>query len=71
MVDVTFYFPCLTNHLTKNYNLSVSTSSLFFIIPVSSYIIVLQFLDRLSNKFGISLTYSYLCTQIIYNKVYG
>ena len=24
-----------------------------------------------SNTFGFSLTYSYLCTQIIYNKVYG
>ena len=58
MVDVTFYFPCLTNHLTKNYNLSVSTASLFFIMPVISYIIVLQFLDSISAKFGIYITFS-------------
>ena len=58
MIDVTFYFPCLTNHLIQNYNLSVSTSSLFCIISVSSYISVLQFLDRLSNKFGIYITFS-------------
>ena len=58
MVDVTFYFPCLTNHLTNNYNLSVSTSSLFFIIPIISYIIILQFLDNLSAKFGLYVSFS-------------
>ena len=53
MIDDTFYYPCLTNHLTNNYNLSVSTASLFFIIPIITYIIILQFLDYLSAKFGI------------------
>lgn len=58
MIDITFYYPCLTNHLTKNYNLSISTSSLFFMIPIISYIFILQFLDKLSSKFGIYLTFS-------------
>ena len=57
MIDVTFYFPCLTNHLTNNYNLSVSTASLFFIIPTSTYLLILQFLDNLSAKFGIYITF--------------
>jgi hypothetical protein len=34
MIEVTFYFPCLTNHLTNNYKLSISNASLFFIIPI-------------------------------------
>ena len=33
----TFYFPCLSNHLTQNYGLSISTSSLFFIIGMIFY----------------------------------
>ena len=58
MIVDSFYYPCLTNHLTHNYNLSVSTSSLFFIIPIVSYIFILQFLDRMSSKYGIYITFS-------------
>ncbi len=58
MIIVTFYYPCLTNHLTNNYNLSISTASLFFIIPIVSYVSILQFLDSLSAKFGIYFTFS-------------
>ena len=57
MIDVTFYFPCLTNHLTNNYDLSVSVASLFFIIPASSYLTILQFLDNLTAKFGIYIIF--------------
>ena len=39
MIVSSFYFPYLTKHLIHNYNLSVSISSLFFIIPIVSYII--------------------------------
>lgn len=59
MINVTFYYPCLTNHLTYNYNLSVSIASLFFIIPVISYTTMLQFLDFLSSKFGIYSIFSF------------
>lgn len=57
MINVTFYFPCLTNHLMNNYNLSVSMASLFFIIPIITYITILQFLDKLSAKLGIYLIF--------------
>ena len=53
-----FYFPCLTNHLEHNYNLSISTASLFFVIPIISYIFILQFLDNLTAKFGIYSIFS-------------
>lgn len=59
MIVGSFYYPCLTNHLTHNYNLSVSTSSLFFVIPIVSYIFILQFLDRMSSKYGIYMTFSF------------
>ena len=58
MIISSYYYPCLTNHLTHNYNLSISTSSLFFVIPVVSYIFILQFLDNISAKFGIYATFS-------------
>ena len=58
MIISSYYFPCLTNHLTNNYNLSISTSSLFFVIPTISYIFILQFLDSLTSKFGIYVTFS-------------
>ena len=59
MINVTFYFPCLTYHLTNNYSVSVSIASLFFITPVIPYIIILQFLDSISAKFGIYLTFNF------------
>ena len=59
MINVTFYFPCLTYHLTNNYSVSVSIASLFFITPVIPYIIILQFLDSISAKFGIYVTFTF------------
>ena len=58
MIEVTFYFPCLTNHLTNNYKLSISNASLFFIIPIIPYAVIIQFLDNISSKFGIYLTFT-------------
>lgn len=59
MINVTFYFPCLTYHLTKNYSVSVSIASLFFITPIIPYMIILQYLDGISAKFGIYLTFTF------------
>jgi MFS family permease len=59
MIINSFYYPCLTKHLSHNYNLSVSTSSLFFVVPIISDITILQFLDSISSKCGIYLTYSF------------
>jgi predicted MFS family arabinose efflux permease len=52
MITITFYIPCLTNHLNNNYSISVSTASLIFMTPMIPYMIVMQFLDALTGKFG-------------------
>ena len=52
VVTYTFYFPCLTNHLNEQYNLSVSLSSLFFSVPVISYLIIVNFINIISKKLG-------------------
>lgn len=59
MINVTFYYPCLTYHLINNYLVSVSIVSLFFITPIIPYMVILQFLDRLSAKLGIYLTFTF------------
>ena len=52
-ISQSFFYPSLTNHLKVNFSLSVSISSLFFIIIAISNLIVLQFLDSITNKFGL------------------
>ena len=52
VVTYTFYFPCLTNHLNEQYNLTVSLSSLFFSVPVISYLIIVNFINIISKKLG-------------------
>ena len=59
IILASFYFPCLTNHLKDNYSLSTSISSIFFAIPIISYILILQFLDYLTSKFGPYTLYSF------------
>ena len=56
MIGVTFYIPCLTYHLINKYSISVSVASLFFMAPMISYVLILQFLDNISGKLGIYLT---------------
>ena len=52
VVTYTFYFPCLTNHLNEKYHLSVSMASLFFSVPVVSYLIVVNLINIISKKLG-------------------
>ena len=52
MIAFTFFFPCLTNHLTENYNLNISSSSLFFSVPVLFYFIMINFTNIISKKLG-------------------
>ena len=56
IISTTYYFPCLTNHLTQNYNLSISVSSLFFIVGMVFYMIFLRFLNAITDKFGMEKT---------------
>ena len=53
MIACVFFYPCLTNHLIKNYNMTVSSSSIFFAIPLICYFIMLQFLNLISDKIGL------------------
>ena len=52
MIAFNFFFPCLTNHLTQEYNLSISTSSLFFSVPVITYFIMINLINFISSKIG-------------------
>jgi predicted MFS family arabinose efflux permease len=52
-ISQSFFYPSLTNHLKQYFNLSISISSLFFIIVEISYVIILQFLDYFTKKFGL------------------
>lgn len=52
MISCTYYYPSFTNHLINKYNISVSISSLFFVISVIFYAIGIQFLDYLTKIIG-------------------
>ena len=52
-ISQSFFYPCLSLHLKKQFDLSVSGSSLFLTIIALSNLTVLQFLDSISQKFGL------------------
>ena len=52
MIAFTYFFPSLTNHLTKNYNLNIGTSSLFFSVPVVTYFIMINLTNPISKIIG-------------------
>ena len=52
MISFTYFFPCLSNHLKKNYDLNIGTSSLFFSIPVIPYFIMINLTNFISEKIG-------------------
>ena len=52
IIVTTFYFPCLSNHLIQKYGLSVSISSLFFIVGMVFYMLFLQVLTKITKKYG-------------------
>jgi predicted MFS family arabinose efflux permease len=52
MINVTYFTPCFTNHLNNNYSISVSTASLIYMLPMIPYMVIMQFLDTLTSKFG-------------------
>jgi Na+/melibiose symporter-like transporter len=56
IIVTTFYFPCLTYHLTQNFGLSFSISSLLFIVGMMFYMVILQFLTKITNKLGMQGT---------------
>ena len=56
IIATTFYFPCLTNHLVNKYHLSISISSLFFIVGMVFYMFFLRYLTEITDKLGMEKT---------------
>lgn len=56
MISTTFFLPIFAHHLIEKFGLTVEQSSIFFIINMISYFIVLQFLNEVNNVFGLKLT---------------
>ena len=52
IIVTTFYFPCLSNHLIQNFGLSISASSLFFVVGMVFYMFFLQFLTKITKSIG-------------------
>ena len=52
----TYYFPSLTYHLTRKWGLSIEASSLFFMIGMTTYLIILQVLKKIIQNLGLILT---------------
>jgi len=55
MISLTFFLPVLSYHLIEKFGLSVEQASIFFIINMISYFIVLQYLNEINNVFGLKL----------------
>lgn len=53
MISESFFYPSLTNHLTTNFHISLSFSTLFFMSLAIVYIIVLLNIDIVSSKLGL------------------
>jgi hypothetical protein len=58
MITKSFFYPTFTPYLVYNYELSIETSSIFFVINMISYLIMLQFLQDINYKLVIKLTIS-------------
>lgn len=53
MISESFFYPSLTNHLTTYFHISLSFSTLFFMILAIVYIFVLSNIDKVSSKLGL------------------
>ena len=51
-----FFFPTLTNYLMTYFNMSIETSSFYFLLPVIAYFICLQFVAKIIDKLGMKFT---------------
>jgi fucose permease len=58
MICTTFIYPVFANHLSTKYGLSIEITSIFFVITMFTYFIVVQFLNKISNTLGNKLTIS-------------
>lgn len=56
MFSKAFFYPTLTTYLMQNFGLSIETSSIFFVLNMVSYFIMLQFIDNITQRLGLKLT---------------
>jgi hypothetical protein len=49
MASLSFIYPVFSNHLLMKYGIGVETSSLFYVINIFSYFIMVQFLNKLKT----------------------
>ena len=59
LASVNFYYPVIGEHLSKYYQLSLETSSIFFDIQILSYFLSFYFVSPIFNSFGSKLTISF------------
>jgi MFS family permease len=52
----TFFYPTFTNHLTEKFGMSIEGSSIFFVINIASYFLVLNYINYITMKLGLKLT---------------
>jgi fucose permease len=52
----TFFYPTLTNHLINKFGFNLEQSSVFFIVHIISYIVVLQNINLITTKYGYKLS---------------
>ena len=56
MITATFFYPVFTEHLNIKFGLSIEVSSIFFVISMASYFATIQYLNKISSKFGVKFT---------------
>jgi hypothetical protein len=56
MISKSFFYPTFTTYLMAKFGLSMEATSIFFVLNMVSYIIVLQFLNKITLKFGLKLS---------------
>jgi fucose permease len=56
LISKSFFYPTFTPYLVNTYGLSIEISSIFFVINMISYLIMLQFLESITHRLGIKLT---------------
>ena len=56
MLTKTFFYPTFAYHLFIQFGLNTSQSSIFFILNMASYFVLIQFIDKVTSTLGIKLT---------------
>lgn len=56
MITKTFFYPTFGYYLLVEFGLSTSESSIFFVLNMASYFILIQFIERVTSRLGIKFT---------------